>query len=109
MVPEGLKMARTPALHAVDELLSPAFERTVRACDLGDGDAALVALGRVFAGTLDRMSNVERRAMLGQTAPLYLKVLLELESRSLARRKLPVKAGPSRLDQLRVANGRKVP
>jgi hypothetical protein len=107
MVPEGLKMGRTPALHTVDELLLPALERTLAASALEQSDEALVALARVFAGAMDRMSNVERHAMLGQTAPLYLKVLLVLESRSAVRRK-PPKVGPSRLEQLRAANGRKV-
>jgi hypothetical protein len=79
-------MARKPALHSADELLSPAIERMVAATDPPDSDAPLLALARVIARTVDRMTDAERAAMLGQTGPLVLKVLQELETRDRRRR-----------------------
>jgi hypothetical protein len=98
-------MPRKPPLHSVDDLLSPALERTLAGLDLPAADEGLVALARVLAGTLDRMSNAERRAMMGQTAPLYLKTLVELETRAAKRRK-PEPDRPSRLDELRRVHAR---
>jgi hypothetical protein len=79
-------MAPKPALHPADELISPALARTVKAIDPPDSDDALVALARVLAGTIDRMSNAERAAMIGQTAPQMIKVLDMLEDRARRRR-----------------------
>jgi hypothetical protein len=79
-------MARRPELHPADELLSPALARTLKAIDPPESDAALVALARVLAATLDRMSNAERVVMAGQTAPQVLKVLEALEARAAKRR-----------------------
>jgi len=82
-------MARKPPLHSADELLLPAVERTIAAVDPPESDDALCAVLRVLAGTLDRMSNAERRAMLGQTIPAFQRALVELEDRRRRR------AGPA--------------
>jgi len=95
-------MGRVPALHAADELLKPALDRAIAATEPPDADAPLVALAMTLAGTLDRMSRAERRAMLGQTAPQLLRGLVELDRRA-ARRVKPVKRPPSRLDEMRSA------
>jgi hypothetical protein len=96
MVPEVRGMARRPPLHDAGELLAPAVERTLAAVDPPESDAALVALARALAGSLDRMSQDERRAMLGQTVPQLLKVLVEIERRATVRRP----AEPPRVSQL---------
>ena len=99
----GVKMARKTALRSADELLSPAIERTVQALDPPDSDDAVVALARILAKTVDRMTDAERAAMIGQTAPQLLRVLVELEQRALERRKVMPKRQPSRLDEMRAA------
>jgi len=98
-------MARKPALHDADDLLTPALERAVEAIGPPATDDALVALARILAHSIDRMSNAERRAMLGQTAPQVLRVLNELETRAASRRK-PADGPPSKLDELRRARSR---
>jgi hypothetical protein len=77
-------------LHDADQLLSPALARTVAAIGPPESDAALVRLAEIVAGAIDGMSAAERRAMLGQTAPLVLKVLAELEDRRRRREGPPV-------------------
>lgn len=79
-------MARKPALHEADDLLEPSVETTIAAIGPLDSDAALVALARILAHAVDRMSNQERAAMLGQTAPQVLRVLVELDKRAQRRR-----------------------
>lgn len=81
----GVKMASRERLRAADELLSPAVEQTVKALDPPESDAAVVALARILAKTVDRMSDSERAAMIGQTAPQVLRVLKELDDRSRRR------------------------
>jgi phage tail tape-measure protein len=66
--------------------IGPALTRTVVALDPPESDAALVCLGEVIAETIDGMAIGQRGMMLGQTAPLLLKVLQELEERSRKRR-----------------------
>lgn len=92
-------MARRPALHSADDLLAPAIERTIAAVDPPESDAALVALARIMARTVDRMTDAERAVMLGQTAPQVLRVLVELEQRARCRREpagRPAAANPVR-------------
>ena len=98
-------MPRRPPLHTANELLSPALEATVAAVGPPESDAALVALARVLAATLDRMTRAERAAMLGQTAPQLLRVLVELEARAARRRTPAPRAQASQLDRLRAARG----
>lgn len=85
-------MARKPALHDADDLLTPALDRAIEAIDPPPTDAALVALARILAHTVDRMTDDERASMLGQTAPQVLRVLVELDKRAQQRR------GPARQD-----------
>ncbi len=86
-------MPRRPALHSVDDLAGPGLEQALAALGPPPEDAGLVALARVLAGTLDKMSDAERRAMLGQTVPAYFRCLVELEKRAAARREPAGKAG----------------
>ena len=95
-------VTRKPSLHDVDDLLTPGLERAIADIDPPPTDDALVALARILAHSVDRMSDAERRAMLGQTAPQVLRVLNELETRAAKRRK-PADGPPSRLAQLRAA------
>lgn len=78
-------MATKPQLRSADELLAPALERTVKALDPPDADAAVVALAMILAKTIDRMGDAERAAMIGQTAPQVLRVLKELDDRAQRR------------------------
>ncbi len=64
----------------------PAVEVTIGALDCPAQDAAVVALARTVAVTIDEMDDDQRGMMLGQTAPLLLKLLQELEDRSRRRR-----------------------
>lgn len=79
-------MTRKPVLHSADDLLAPGLEVTLAAIDPPESDRGLVALARVLAKTLDRMSPAERSAMLGQTAPQLFRCLESLEKRYQARR-----------------------
>lgn len=98
-------MARKPALHAADDLLTPALERTIEAIGPPATDDALVALARILAHSIDKMTGDERVRLMGQTAPQVIKVLAEIETRAAKRRK-PADGPPSRLDQLRQARAR---
>jgi hypothetical protein len=66
--------------------------------------AALVALVRILAHSVDRMSNQERAAMLGQTAPQVLRVLQELEKRAQARRGSDAGKAPNPVQEMRRAH-----
>jgi hypothetical protein len=94
-------MARKPALHVVDDLLSPALARTVEAIGAPESDLALIALTVVLANAIDRMSNDERSKMLGQTAPAYLRCLEALEQRAARRRVPAAREGANPVEQLR--------
>jgi hypothetical protein len=78
---EGEKLARKPVLHTVDQLVLPAVERTIKAVGPPESDAALCAVLRVLAATIDHMSLEERARMVGQTAPALQRALGELEDR----------------------------
>ena len=102
-------MARKPALHAADDLLMPAVEATITAISPPDSDAALVGLARVLAHAVDRMGNAERAAMLGQTAPQLLRVLVELHKRAEVRAKAAGKPVPDNpIEKLRRAHAGRV-
>lgn len=100
-------MAHKTVLHAADELLTPALERALAAADLPESDVALVALTKVLAAAIDRMSNDERARMLGQTAPLYLKALVELDRRAARRGEPERPAQPNWLEAQREARARR--
>jgi hypothetical protein len=97
-------MARRPPLHDAAELLSPALEQMVKASDPPASDAPLIALARCLAKTVDRMSDAERAAMLGQTGPLILKVLQELETRDRLHRAPERPTAPNPVRKMREAH-----
>lgn len=66
--------------------VAAAVEVTIAALAPPDADAAVVALARLLASTIDGMEGAQLALMLGQTAPQLLKLLVELESRARARR-----------------------
>lgn len=76
-----------------------AVQRTVTALDPPERDAALVALAEYVACVLDGLHGGLLDAMVGQTAPQLLKVLQELEGRSV-RRAGRVAAGPVRRNKV---------
>jgi hypothetical protein len=94
-------MARN--LRPAEQLIAPAIAETVSALDPPPSDAAVVRLAEVVAGTIDGMEDGQRGMMLGQTAPLLLKLLQELEERARRRRAKDGKAGPNWLQQQRSA------
>lgn len=99
-------MARKPALHDADDLLTSALDRAVAALNPPESDAAVVALAHVLARSIDRMSDAERASMLGQTVPPLLRTLVELERRAEMRRTASPRRGPSKLDALREAHAK---
>lgn len=89
---------------AEDARIAPAVEVTIEALACPKADAAVVALARAVAATIDGMEGGQRGMMLGQTAPLLLKVLQELEDRSRKRRSKPGGGRPNKVAQLRAAH-----
>lgn len=87
-----------------DKMIGPALRETVIALDPPDSDAALVRLGQVIADTIDGMDDETRGMMLGQTAPMLLKVLQELEGRRLKRRSADRGGRVNKVSQLRSAH-----
>lgn len=71
-----------PGLPAIAQ----AVEVTIEALTCPQSDAAVVALARTIASTIDAMPPGQKGMMLGQTAPLLLKTLQELEDRAGKRR-----------------------
>src|SRR5258708_12083249 len=92
-------MAGRGVLRDAGELISPALAETVAAIGPPEADAALVRLTAVVASSIDHMAPAVRDVMLGQTAPLLLKLLQELDKRAM-RRQQPGKGGPSGLQRL---------
>jgi hypothetical protein len=90
-------------LREAGTLVAPAVAETLAAIDPPPADAAVVRLAEVVAATIDAMPDGQRGMMLGQTAPLLLKLLQELEDRARKRRgnRPP---GPNRLGQLRASS-----
>ena len=84
--------------------IADAVEETIGALGCPPSDAAVVALARTVAATIDGMEGGQRGMMLGQTAPLLLKVLQELEDRSRKRRARPGAGRASKVAQLRAAH-----
>jgi hypothetical protein len=99
-------------LHAVpDEPESPAEVTLAAAVDVSiaaigppAADAAVVALARKMASTIDGMEGERLALMIGQTAPQLLKVLQELEARAAKRRAGQRSARPNRVAQIRAAH-----
>jgi hypothetical protein len=90
-------------LRNASQMIGPAIESLCDAPDLPESDAPLLALARRIAATIDAMPDGIAQTMLPNHAGPLLKVLAELETRAVARRK-PVTSKPSRLAQLRAAN-----
>jgi hypothetical protein len=97
-------MARNSPLHNADDIIGPSVERTIAAINAPEFDAGLIALARVLAHAIDRMSPNERATMLGQTAPQLFRVLNELERRAQARRDPAAGQAENPVDQMRRAN-----
>ena len=95
-------MAANRRLRAANQLVGPAVEQTVKALNAPDSDAALVALARRQAATVDAMPDGVAVAMLPQHSGQLLKTLAELQARA-AKRGQAADARPSRLDALRAA------
>ena len=89
-------------LRSADSLLTPAVAATVAALGPPDSDAALVRLAEVIAATIDAMPDAVRVTMLPNHTGQLVKVLAELETRAVRRRK-PASGPPNRLQQLREA------
>lgn len=84
--------------------VADAVRDTIAAIDCPQSDAAVAALALVTAQTIDEMPVGTKGMMLGQTGPLLLRLLQELEGRADKRRQ---KQGPgrgNRVAQLRAAH-----
>lgn len=92
-------------LRSADDLVTAALAQTVAAIGPPESDAALVRLAEVTAAAIDDMPPAVRAAMLGQTAPLLLKLLQELDQRARHRAQGRAPGSPSRLERLRSARG----
>lgn len=97
------------AVHAVPDpprrsAISQAVNETIEALGCPKSDAAVVALARTVAETIDAMEGGQRGMMLGQTAPLLLKLLQELEGRAVKRRSGARGGRPNQVAKLRAAH-----
>ncbi len=81
------------SVRDADELVAPALRETIAALKPPASDNALVRLAEVVAATIDELEGGQRGMMLGQTAPMLLKVLVELEARAVKRRAAEHPAG----------------
>lgn len=84
--------------------LAAAVDSTIAAIAPPEADAAVVALARKMAATIDGMEGERLALMIGQTAPQLLKVLQELDARAAKRRAAERSARPSRVAQIRAAH-----
>ena len=101
-------MAGNRRLRGAEQLLVPAVERTIKALNAPDTDAALIALVRRQAAIIDAMPDGVAVAMLPNHSGQFAKSLAELQARAVKRGQA-AEARPSRLDALRAARatGRK--
>lgn len=84
--------------------LAAAVDSTIAALAPQAADAAVVALARKMAVTIDGMEGERLALMIGQTAPQLLKVLQELEARAAKRRAAQRSARPSKVAGIRAAH-----
>lgn len=84
--------------------LAAAVDSTIAALAPPAADAAVVALARKMAVTIDGMKGERLALMIGQTAPQLLKILQELEARSAKRRATQRSSRPSRVAGIRSAH-----
>ena len=88
--------------------LTAAVDQTIGALKCPPSDAAVIALARTVAGTIDAMPAGQRGMMLGQTGPLLLRTLQELEARAVKRRGGKREGPPGKVSQLRAAHAQTV-
>lgn len=93
-----------PETVAIAAAVAAAVDETIEALGCPKSDAAVVALARTVASTIDAMPGGSRVMMLGQTAPLLLKLLQELETRSVKRRSGARGGRPNQVAKLRAAH-----
>lgn len=84
--------------------LAAAVDSTIAALAPPEADAAVVALARKMAVTIDGMEGERLALMIGQTAPQLLKVLQELELRAAKRRSAARSQRPGRVAAIRAAH-----
>lgn len=84
--------------------LAAAVDVSIAALAPPEADAAVVALARKMAATIDGMEGERLALMIGQTAPQLLKVLQELELRAAKRRAGQRSARPNRVSVIRAAH-----
>ena len=97
----GLRSVPDPPETAV---IAAAVDETIEALGCPKSDAAVVALARTVATTIDAMPDGSRVMMMGQTAPLLLKLLQELETRATKRRSGSRGGRPNQVAKLRAAH-----
>lgn len=101
----GMVLSAVPDLEPT---MLAAVDATITALNCPPADAAVVALARKVARVIDVMPDGQAGMMLGQTAPLLLKTLQELEDRSRKRRSGSRGSAPSGVAKLRAAHAQSV-
>lgn len=84
--------------------IAAAVDETIAALAPPKADAAVVALARKMAVTIDDMSDAQLPLMIGQTAPQLLKLLQELEQRAAKRSARRGSGRPSAVAGIRSAH-----
>jgi hypothetical protein len=97
----GLLPIEGQAPRPADELLAPAVEETLKALELGPGDAAAAQIARRYARVIDEAR--DQSWAYRWLGPLLLANLAELRATPMSRReaKPGPPHGPSALDRLR--------
>jgi len=97
----GLRSVPDPAEKS---RIAAAVAETIEALGCPKSDAAVAALARTVAETIDAMEGGQRGMMLGQTGPLLLRLLQELEGRAAKRRSGARGGRPNQVARLRAAH-----
>ena len=84
--------------------LAAAVDEVIADISPPKSDAAVVALARKMAAAIDHMSDAQAAAMIGQTAPQFLKVLQELDARHEKRKARAGSGRQNRVAGLRAAH-----
>ena len=100
----GVHAVPDPAGTPETAAIASAVDETIEALGCPKSDAAVVALARTVAETIDAMGPGQRGMMIGQTAPLLLKLLQELETRAVKRRSGARGGRPNGVAKLRAAH-----
>lgn len=93
-----------PDLERRPPLLADAVEVTIAALDLGERDAAVAALARLYADSLDQAQ--DQALALRAFGPLLLKTLEALHATPSTRPRTPGPRRPGQLDRLRAEHQR---